>query len=144
MKPHSKYLLGLDSFVEHYFLLESFMLLCVGVVSSFLLPDHIPLYEWFVAGLIMNYCSVFSWVPLLPWEYLDYRSSFQWGVDVGSGPAHRNLQHTILPDPSSLSRPEMIGVTLEAMCGRWRSLEVEKPWIPRSPLGWKLPKKASE
>lgn len=50
MKPHSKYLLGLDSFVQHYFLLESFTLLRVGVVSSFLLPDHIPLYEWFVAG----------------------------------------------------------------------------------------------
>lgn len=50
MKPHSKHLWGLDSFLQHHFLLESFTFWCIGVVRSFPLPDHIPLYEWFVAG----------------------------------------------------------------------------------------------
>ena len=50
MKPHFKYLWGLDSFLQHHVLLESFTFWCMGVVRSFPLPDHIPLYEWFVAG----------------------------------------------------------------------------------------------
>lgn len=60
MKPHSKYLLGLDSFCSTLFLLDSFTLLCVGAVSTFPLPDHVPLYEWFVAEVTSESPPLFS------------------------------------------------------------------------------------